>query len=123
MYQGQCEHLREYCSVVRMPHEAKWAGGDHAEARRVHHLNIPVIAKRANDPPAHDIGHQENRKRYCRENGNEGPLEHNDFQAAPSNTAVCSATIQRNFGSETFAAPRETSSLMMAPRNFQFEKA
>src|SRR5260370_40662593 len=38
--------------------------------------------------------------------GMKGRLRRTTSSAAPSSTAVCSSTIQRNFGSSTFAAPR-----------------
>src|SRR5213080_2225373 len=53
--QRKSEHLRKDRRIVRMANVAKGSGGHHAQARRIHHLNVPVFPERAYDPPTHRV--------------------------------------------------------------------
>src|SRR6266478_6623800 len=75
----QSQHLRKNRRVVRMPNVAKRPGSHHAEARGIHHLNVPVLAERTNDPPAHGIGRQENGKHRRSEPQNERTPKEDDL--------------------------------------------
>src|SRR5208337_3306992 len=73
------QHFHEDSGVVGVPNVAERTGGDDAEAGRVHDLNVPMIAEGANDPPANEIGGQENDEADCGENGIEGTVEEHHF--------------------------------------------
>src|ERR1700719_35241 len=77
--QRQNEHLGEDRRVIRMTYIAKRAGGDYAESGRVHHLNVPMFPEGANHPPAHGVCGKKKRETHSRKEGNEGPLQKNDF--------------------------------------------
>src|SRR6266849_5031072 len=92
----QSQHLRKNCRVVRMPNVAKRPGSHHAEARGIHHLNVPVLAERTNDPPAHGIGRQEDRKHRSSEPQNERTPEKDDFHCGPKQHG----SVQKNHPAE-----------------------
>jgi len=77
--QREDQHLDEDSSVVGMANVTEGAGGDDAEACGVHDLNIPMISESANDPPADEIGGEENDKADCGENGKERTVEKHHF--------------------------------------------
>src|SRR5580704_11797495 len=59
MDQRKNKHFQKNSGVIRMTHVTKRASGNHAKLRRVHNLNIPVFTECADDPPANDIGGEE----------------------------------------------------------------
>jgi hypothetical protein len=63
--QRQEKHFEKHGGVIRMTHVAKRSGGDDAKLGRVHHLHVPVLAKRSNDPPPNDVSHNNKYKRDC----------------------------------------------------------
>jgi len=46
------QHSGEDCRIIGMPDVVKRPGGHDAEARRIHHLDVPVFPERSNHPPA-----------------------------------------------------------------------
>src|SRR5713226_4663817 len=104
--EGKSQHLRKNRRIVRMPNVPKRPGGHHAEARGIHHLNVPVLPERAYNPPTHGICRQEDGKHrrsqpqekgtpqedhfHCRAHQHRGVQQHHpaefrliDFRRAP----------------------------------------
>src|SRR6266404_2087116 len=77
--QRKRQHLGEDRRIIRMPDVAKWSGSHYAEARRVHHLNVPMLPQRADDPPAQRICCKKHKEHRHSQRRNEGTLQGDDF--------------------------------------------
>src|SRR5712664_2833852 len=75
--QRKSQHLRKHRCVVWMPDIAKRSRCHHAEARGIHDLNVPVLSKRAYDPPTHRIRRQEDGQHRCCQPEKERTLKQN----------------------------------------------
>ena len=77
--QRKGEHLRKNRGVVRMPDEAERTVGNHAQARGIHDLNIPMIAQGADDPPTDGVRRQEDHEHHRGQCGDERALQKDHF--------------------------------------------
>jgi len=53
--QREREHLYKYGCIVRVAHVPERSRGDDTHSGGIHHLDVPMLAEGADDPPADDV--------------------------------------------------------------------
>ncbi|OLE10075.1 MAG: hypothetical protein AUG89_13045 [Acidobacteria bacterium 13_1_20CM_4_56_7] len=81
-----------------MTNELEGAGGDHAEARRVHHLYIPVLAHGEHYPETHGIGGQKYREHDPREKGEKRPVKKDHLEGGANQNQSVDENNPAKFG-------------------------
>src|SRR5208283_3018085 len=117
------QHFHEDSGVVGVANVTEGTGGDDAEAGGVHDLNVPMIAERADDPPANEIGGQESEEADCGENRVEGAVKEHHFDGSADQHSGVQEHHPAKTGISHFGGAMGEHFPLVAAGNTEFHKA
>src|SRR5882724_1554885 len=117
----QKEHFQKYRRIVWMPHVAKRTSRYYAKFRGVHHLHVPVLAERSNDPPANGVCDEEKDKRNRGKQRNKRTAKKNNFDSGADKNHCVQQNHPAEFWIGDFRTAVGHNLLLMALGNLQLD--
>jgi hypothetical protein len=81
MNEREYQHFNKYGGVIGVTDVTKRTSSDDSHCGGIHHLDIPMLAERSNDPPPNDIGGKENGKTDGGKHGIKRTMQENHFES------------------------------------------
>src|SRR5580704_2728494 len=106
-----------------MANVAERARGDDAEACGIHYLDVPMIAQRADHPPANDIRGEKYRKHCRSEKGDERATKEDDLERGADEDSGVKQDHPAESGFFYFCGASRDHLLLMTARNLQLDDA
>jgi len=121
--QREKKHFQKNRGVIWMANVGERASRDDPELGRVHHLDVPVLAERSNDPPTNHVRDDKKNERDRGEPGNERAVKKNDFNCCADENQRVQQNHPQKFRVGDFCSAVGNDLLLMAFRNLQLDDA